>query len=200
MPDKKENLIKIKNDYSIDLLFAEGKINLDQFKKRRSLEKRERWDEVKYIASNPLFLRSFLSKLSKDIRLQVIRALYGYSYKDIEHIGQFGGSISNHFQSKLKKKGTTEIKARLAITLDLPFVFILEDNPSDAERRSYDFIEYQEFGEKVSFEKLKDIIVRPSGRTISGFRIEHEIGSNVLFQGLNNNLNCRVDLHQTFCC
>lgn len=151
MPDKKENLIKIKQDYYTDLLFAEGKINLEQFIKMRSLEKRERWNEIKYIASNPLFLRSFLLKLPVEIRLQVVRALYGYSFDDIVKPGQFGGSISDHFQYKkgiLEDREFTELKARLAIALDMPLAYILKDKPTDTERRHYDFLEYQELGKK----------------------------------------------------
>ena len=201
MADKKENLIKIKQDYNTDLLFAEGKINLEQFLKRRSIEEHERWDEIKYMASKPLYLRSFLSKLPVEIRLTVVRVLYGYSFPEFKKPNQFGGSITDHFKYDkgiLEDRDFTRLKARLAIALDMPLAYILKDNPTDTERRHYDFLEYQEFGKRISLEELKDLIVRPSGRLISGYRIESEIDNNVLFKSLNNNLICRVDLHKTF--
>ena len=201
MPDKKENLIKIKQDYNIDLLFAEGKITLEEFLKKRSLGPYERWREMRYVAANPLFLRSFLLKLPVELRLQAVRALYDYSSKYHKNLGEFGGSISEHFRYEpgiLEDRKFTTQKARLAISLDIPLVYILRDNPTEIERQHYDVMEYLEIGEKVSFEELGSVLKRPSKRKISCYIIKDEIPNNNLLKSSNNNLICRVDLHKTF--
>lgn len=201
MPDKKENLIKIRQDYNIDLLFAEGKITLEEFLKKRSLGPYERWREMRYVAANPFFLRSFLLKLPVELRLQAVRALYGYSSKYHKNLGEFGGSISEHFRYEtgiLEDRKFTTQKARLAISLDIPLVYILRDNPTDIERQHYDVMEYMEIGEKVSFKELRGVLKRPSQRKISCYIIKDEIPNNDLLKSSNNNLICRVDLHKTF--
>lgn len=198
---KQRNLIKIKHDFKIDQLFAEGKITLEEFLKKRSLGPYERWNEMSYIAAHPFLLRSFLLKLPVELRLQAIRSLYGYTSKYHEKLGEFGGSLSNHFKYDVgldRKIEYTTLKARIAVSLDIPLVYVLKDQPTKYELEHYDFVEYFEIGEEISLVDLKSIISRPSERRISCYIIKMDIPSFGLLPYSSDYLFCRVDLHKTF--
>lgn len=202
MPDKTENLIAIKQDYYTDLLFAEGKITYDEFIKRRTTGPDGEWKEMKYVGEKPFFLNAFLFRLTVENRLRAIKDLYGYDFEYIKIISEFGGSISNHFMFQRKLKDDrlfNKTKARLAITLDIPVVFLIRDSPTFAERCKYNNMEYEELGERVSFEGLRKNISRPTTkRSILPFIIENRNNTLDIFEGLYNGLVCRVDLQKTF--
>lgn len=197
----KRNLIKIKHDFKIDQLFAEGEINLEEFLKKRSVGPYERWDEMSYIAAHPYLLRSFLIKLPVELRLRAVRSLYGYSSKYHVKLGEFGGSISKHFKYDFdldRKIEYTTTKDRIAVSLDIPLVYVLKDQPTKYELKHYDFMEYFGIGEEISMGDLKNVISRPPDRKISCYIITEDIPSFSSLPYSIDYLICRVDLHKTF--
>lgn len=200
MPEKKENIIQIREDYNTDLKFAEGKINYEVFAKKRQEDKKEQWNEIRYVASNPFLLHTLLKNLKVEHRLRAFKRLNEYTFEDIKQLG-FGGSIHMFFKyapGNLKDRGFTANRARLATILDIPIVFALMDKPTPEDRIQYNFMEYRELGERVSFKKLKDKIVRPERREISSFILESSTNEIDLFVYFNETLFCRVDLRKTF--
>jgi hypothetical protein len=201
MPDKKENMNKIKDDYYTDLAFAEKKINSEEFERRHKWGNNEKWDEVKYIAFNPIFLNSFLSELSVEKRLRAVKDSYGYSFNELKSLGKFGGSFHNFFKNQhdyTEDRKLTEQRARLAITLDIPIVYILKDHPTSLHRVQYDYMEYHEIAKTITFSELNNILVRPEKREIIAYKIVNNKDTSFLGLSSVSEINCRVDLHKTF--
>ncbi|MER2078539.1 hypothetical protein [Psychrobacillus psychrotolerans] len=201
MPDKKENMKKIERDYYTDLAFAERKINIEEFERRHKWGNNEKWDEVKYIAFNHFFLTSFLIELNVEPRLRAVKDFYGYSFEDLKSLGKFGGSVHKFFMNQhdyTEDRKLTEQRARLAITLDIPIVYILKDHPTSSQRKQYDYMEYHEIAKTITFSELNNTLVRPDKREIISYKIL--ITEDTPFYGLSSDseINCRVDLHKTF--
>jgi len=201
MPDKKENFKKIERDYYTDLAFAEKKINSEEFERRHKWGNNEKWDEMKYIALHPVFLLSFLKLLKVEERLRAVKDLNEYSFEDLKSLGKFGGSLTNFFKTQYgytEDRKLTEQRARLAITLDMPIVYLLKEKPNFVQRKQYDFMEYHEIAKKITFSELNNILVRPIQREVIAYKIE--INKDSPFYGISDvsEINCRVDLHKTF--
>lgn len=201
MPDKKENFKKIERDYYTDLAFAKRKINSEEFERRHKWGNNEKWDEMKYIALHPVFLLSFLKLLKVEERLRAVKDLNEYSFKDLKSLGKFGGSLTNFFKTQYgytEDRKLTEQRARLAITLDMPIVYLLKEKPNFLQRKQYDFMEYHEIAKKITFSELNNILVRPIQREVIAYKIE--INKDSPFYGISDvsEINCRVDLHKTF--
>ena len=201
MPDKKENFKKIERDYYTDLAFAERKINSEEFERRHKWGNNEKWDEMKYIALHPVFLLSFLKLLKVEERLRAVKDLNEYSFEDLKSLGKFGGSLTNFFKTQYgytEDRKLTEQRARLAITLDMPIVYLLKEKPNFVQRKQYDFMEYHEIAKKITFSELNNILVRPIQREVIAYKIE--INKDSPFYGISDvsEINCRVDLHKTF--
>ena len=201
MPDKKENFKKIERDYYTDLAFAKRKINSEEFERRHKWGNNEKWDEMKYIALHPVFLLSFLKLLKVEERLRAVKDLNEYSFDDLKSLGKFGGSLTNFFKTQYgytEDRMLTEQRARLAITLDMPIVYLLKEKPNFLQRKQYDFMEYHEIAKKITFSELNNILVRPIQREVIAYKIE--INKDSPFYGISDvsEINCRVDLHKTF--
>lgn len=156
---------------------------------------------MKYIALHPIFLTSFLLGLSVERRLRAVKDLHGYSFKELKTLGKFGGSFHNFFKSRYgysEDRMFSEQRCRLAITLDIPIVFLLKDKPTFLQRKQYDFMEYHEIAKKITFSELNNILVRPIQREVTAYKIE--IKKDTPFYGVADisEINCRVDLHKTF--
>ncbi|GGA40589.1 hypothetical protein [Psychrobacillus lasiicapitis] len=201
MPDKKVNKLKIKSDYYTDLAFTERKINIAEFERKHKWGNNEKWEEMKYIASTPFFLHSFLTSLNVEQRLRAVKDLYGYSFKELKGLGKFGGSVHKFFKNQQGYTGDkmlTEQRARLAITLDIPIIYILKDKPTFIQREQYNYLEYHEIAKTITFSELNNILVRPIQREISAYKIEINKDNPFYCGSALSQINCRVDLHKTF--
>lgn len=199
MPDKKENKIKIAKSYYTDIALTERKITKDEFERRHKWGDREKWDEMKYIALNPFLLHSFLLNLNVQQRLRAVKDMYGYSYGDIRKIGHFGGSVHKIFTDENEDRNLSVLRAKLAIVLDIPIVFILLDKPTSKERKDYNYMEYHEYAKKIiTLLELKNLLNRPVYREILAFKMKISEGHPFYEKMGNVNLNCRIDLRKTF--
>ncbi len=199
-PDKMKNKPTIRHEYNTDLLFAERKINYNKFVEIRNDGEHEKWDEISYVAQSPFFLHSLLMNLKVEHKLRVFKELNEFSFEDIKKLG-FGGSIHSFFKfdpEQIRDRSLTEKRARLAIVLDIPVVFTLKDYPTTEERFSYNFIEYREFSETISFYDLKNRIKRPRERAISTYRFEKSFKKDELYNLLTETVFCRLDLRKSF--
>ena len=200
MSGEAKNKFLIQDEYNIDLLLVEGQIDYHEFTKCRKQGDIERWDEISYVSQHPFFLRSFLMSLKVEHKLRVIKELNKLSFKDIKYLS-FGGSIHSFFNYDPEQSGNREYttqRARLAITLDIPIVFLLIDHPTIDERRSYEFLEYRELGEKITFKELGSKIKRPEQRIITPFKLVKDSVENGMNDFLGGNVFCRLDLRKTF--
>jgi hypothetical protein len=200
MSSDAKNKFLIQDEYNIDLLLVERKIDYHKFAESRKQGDIEKWDEISYVSQHPFFLHSFLMSLKVEHKLRVIKELNKLSFKDIKYLS-FGGSIHGFFNYDPEQSGDREYttqRARLAITLDIPIVFLLMDHPSMDERKSYEFLEYRELGEKVTFKELSSKIKRPEQRVITPFKLEIVSVEDILCDFLGENVFCRLDLHKTF--
>lgn len=200
MSGKAKNKFLIHDEYYLDLLLVEGKINYDEFVESRKQGKTEKWDEVSYVSQHPFFLHSFLMRLKVENKLRVFKELNNLSFDAIKKLG-FGGSSHDFFKYDPAQLGVREYttqRARLAVILDIPIVFLLIDYPSIEERNSYDFMEYRELGEKITFKKLSNIINRPKQRVITPYILEKNSSEVKRCNFFGENVFCRIDLHKSF--
>ena len=200
MSSDAENKFLIQDEYNIDLLLVERKIDYHKFAESRKQGNIEKWDEISYVSQHPFFLHSFLMSLKVEHKLRVIKELNKLSFMDIKYLS-FGGSIHGFFNYDPEQSGNKEYttqRARLAITLDIPIVFLLMDHPTINERKSYDFLEYRELAEKITFKELSSKIKRPEQRVITPFKLEKDSVEDRLCDFLGDNVFCRLDLHKTF--
>jgi hypothetical protein len=200
MSGKAKNKFLIQDEYYIDLLLVEGKINYNEFVESRKQGETEKWDEVSYVSQHPFFLHSFLLSLKVEHKLRVFKEMNKLSFRDIKNLG-FGGSIHDFFIYDPKQYEDREYvtqRARLAIILDIPIVFLLRDYPSIAEQNTYNFMEYWELGEKISFKNLSNKIKQPKQRVITPCILEKKSSEDKRCNFFSENIFCRIDLHKTF--
>lgn len=197
MPENKKNLIQIKRKYNADLAIVEGKINHNEFVIQHQVGDKNEWFEIDYVAAHPFFLHSLLLNLKVEDRIRAVLRLNGFSFRDVERVGRFGGSILFKFLNEEDRK-LNESSARIALVLDMPIIFALRDEPTSNERKQYEYLEFQEYGSKISFDELKRTLIRPKTRGIFAYQVE--LGKDIYNANIIHKLFrfCRVDLQKTF--
>lgn len=150
------------------------------------------------LAKYTFFLHSLLINLKVKDRIRAVLNLNGFSFRDVERVGGFGGSILSNLLKSDSNRIFKESTARVAIVLDIPIVFMLRDKPSYLERQQYDYLEFRELGEKISFAELQGTLIRPKSRGIFPYEIQFEKDVNLPKEIQDLFQFCRVDLQKTF--
>ncbi|MGM0836747.1 MAG: hypothetical protein ACQEV7_11350 [Bacillota bacterium] len=203
MPSKNHNdsLNKLKISFKADIDFAQGKITYEEFVRQHKHGYKEKWIEMPYVSLDFLLVQSFLKKLKVVDRLRAVKDIFGYSFKEIQLMGEFGGSVHNFFKNPTLGEGheLTETLARIAITLDIPIQYASSKDPFMNDMDKYEFLDYVMLDKKIELEDFKNNIIRPAHRVIRGYRLRNSSRDLIsIFKSRENYINVRVDLRKTF--
>lgn len=208
MPRKKKklNYVDIEERFVKDYEFLFGEIKSKDFIEDRYKENKKQWKEMPIFGTSFIALQALLLSIPIELRIIALKDYYNYSYDKIREIGGFGGSIQRLTNRRLKPRKESDgvelkipnvLRARLAIVLDIPIVFLLTDYPSLKDRKKYDFLEYRLVGEVIDFDKLSEFIMPPSQRKIKPFKLENTFNGVLESHNLYERLNIRVDLRES---
>ncbi|MDN4607959.1 hypothetical protein [Sporosarcina highlanderae] len=198
MPENNHNLIQIRQKYNADLAFVEGKINYNEFESRHQVGEKSEWFEINYVAYHSFFLHSLLLNLKVEDRIRAVLKLNGFSRRSAESAGGFGGSTISNLLNE-EDRVFTESRAKIALFLDIPIIYLLKDKPTYNETMQYEYLEFQQYGRKISFDEMKRTLTRPQKRSIIAYHLElvdNDVNeANQIHELLRF---CRVDLQKTY--
>ncbi len=182
--------------------FISGEINLEDYIRRRGLNKNEKLFELNYLVNdNDYMLNEFLAKASIGLRCNAMKGLFNLTDLDIESCIDFrkssiGYFIKNNIKPDKVISTRLDVICRLAVVFDLPYRYLIHHSIGYEMNFSFEEYEALQVQTKNLQELVEEILVNgnKNKRNIFGVKIINDFFK----AGGKKELYTRVDIRKGF--